>query len=196
MAHGYVGRSHRFNLQQAYEKALENARQVAEIAEASAKCRSRGSVNAGTALAHLQRWEEAGASYRSAVWDFDISDDFRKEMAVDIILESSHPQLVAANTEFVRETLKIGVDAFFVVSGSDAVELLQSLAKPEMKHRWSAVFGFLRDFLPPEQRQGLEILSPVAEILEGADPSSTNRLPPEQRDFIHEVLQRFEAEET
>ena len=188
-----INRGHMFTLMGKQEQATLDAQRVSEMIGASGEARSTGAVNAGTALAHLNRVEAALHSYLAAVHDFEIDNDHRRRVAADIILESSHNEILAANPDFVQQALELGIEAFGVKTGSDAVELLQSLAKPEMKHRWSDVFRHLMNVIPEEERQSLEMLAPVAAMLDGAEASSMNRLAPEQRDFMNEILRRFES---
>ncbi|KAA0142503.1 tetratricopeptide repeat protein, partial [Gimesia chilikensis] len=194
IARALVGRSHRYNLLLDSENALSDTHKIAQISATSDEVKSMGAVNQGTALAHQKRWEESFSSYHSAISDFKYRVEHRKMLAADIILESSHSTLIAANPDFAERVLKFSVESFPVQSGKDAIELLQNLAKPEMKHRWSHVFRILKKSIPDKDCPSLEILAPVAEILDGVPTTNMNRLPPEQRNFVNEVLRRFEPD--
>jgi len=75
----------------------------------------------------------------------------------------------------------------------EAVLLLS--AQPEMKSAWPRVMKSLAEGQPPEVVERLEFFRPVAEILETGDLSKLDPLPPEQREFVREVLHKFEAPE-
>jgi len=57
------------------------------------------------------------------------------------------------------------------------------------------VYRRLRAVLSEEAAEKLSPLAPLCEILETGDESKLDRLPPDQRDFIQEVLAAF-AEKT
>jgi len=73
--------------------------------------------------------------------------------------------------------------------------VLLKLASSAMKSRWPRVLSTLSKNQPPEVVERLEFFRPVAEILETGDRSRLDPLPPEQRAFVEEVLEKFEADE-
>ena len=62
-----------------------------------------------------------------------------------------------------------------------------------MKSGWPRVARSLSKTQPPEVSERLEFFRPVAEILQSGDLSRLDPLPPEQREFVQEVLQKFDA---
>jgi hypothetical protein len=77
---------------------------------------------------------------------------------------------------------------------SRAIEtLLLRLATPSLSPDWPRIFHGLCEDLPPEAAERLEFFRPVAEVLETGDVSRLDPLPPEQRDFVQEVLRKFEG---
>ena len=72
---------------------------------------------------------------------------------------------------------------------------LLKLAFPDMKPHWPRVLSSLSKNQPPEVVERLEFFRPVAEILETGDRSRLDPLPPEQRAFVEEVLEKFKADE-
>ncbi|MHC4402088.1 MAG: AAA family ATPase [Planctomycetota bacterium] len=81
--------------------------------------------------------------------------------------------------------------------GERAEELesvLLHLASPDMKSAWPRVVGSLLESQPAEVLQRLEFFRPAAQILQTGDLSMLDPLPPEQREFVREVLDKFEAD--
>lgn len=73
--------------------------------------------------------------------------------------------------------------------------LLQRLALRSMTPYWPRVLRELAKNLGPDTVQRLEVFKPVADILETGDMSKLDPLPPEQRGFVREVLNKFEDAE-
>jgi len=73
--------------------------------------------------------------------------------------------------------------------------VLLRLALGGMESGWPRVWTCLREGQPPEVIERLEFFRPVAEILQTGDRSRLDPLPPEQRAFVEEVLEKFEADE-
>ena len=72
--------------------------------------------------------------------------------------------------------------------------ILLSLAAPRHRDEWASVWRSLLSALPDDDiSQGLEQLGPVAEILETGDRTKLDPLPPEQRNFVEEVLKKFDG---
>lgn len=74
--------------------------------------------------------------------------------------------------------------------------VLLGLTSAGMKSAWPRVLKGLSAGQPPDVVERLEFFRPVAEILETGDLSKLDPLPPEQREFVREVLDEFEAPET
>jgi tetratricopeptide (TPR) repeat protein len=73
------------------------------------------------------------------------------------------------------------------------IELLGSLADANLRQGWPHLWRFLREGQQAEVVQALDFMLPVVQILEGADPSVLDPLPPEQRSAVIEMLSRFEV---
>ena len=73
--------------------------------------------------------------------------------------------------------------------------VLAQFARPKMKSSWPRALGSLSRTQPLEVVQRLAFFRPVAEILQSGDLSKLDPLPPEQREFVREVLQKFEEGE-
>jgi hypothetical protein len=70
--------------------------------------------------------------------------------------------------------------------------VLLRLASPDMKSGWPRVLSSLSKTQPPEVVKMLDFFRPVAEIIETNDLTKLDPLPPEQREFVREVLRKFE----
>ena len=71
--------------------------------------------------------------------------------------------------------------------------VLLALASPDMGPSWPRIFGSLAEDQPPEVAQRLAFFRPVASILESGELNLLDPLPPEQREFVQEVLRKFET---
>jgi tetratricopeptide (TPR) repeat protein len=74
------------------------------------------------------------------------------------------------------------------------VKLLSRLARAGLKEGWVRAWRLLTSGQPPTVAEPLTLLEPVARVLEGADVSELNALPPERREFVQSVLSRFKTE--
>jgi tetratricopeptide (TPR) repeat protein len=73
------------------------------------------------------------------------------------------------------------------------IDLLTSLASPEMRSAWPTVWRAIAASEPAEVIEQIRFFDAVAEALEReGDHSSLDPLPPEQRDFALEVLRKFD----
>jgi hypothetical protein len=68
-------------------------------------------------------------------------------------------------------------------------------AEPDTRSFWPEVVRRIHDKLPAKTAEGAAFLLPVADVLEGKDRSMLDALPPEQRAFALDVLERFEPKE-
>jgi len=64
-------------------------------------------------------------------------------------------------------------------------------AKPDTRESWPIVLRRMHEKLPAKTAQRIVCLLPVAEVLEGKDRSVLDPLPPQERAFALEVLERF-----
>ncbi len=69
--------------------------------------------------------------------------------------------------------------------------VLLRLASSATKSGWPRVVSSVSKTQPAEVIERLEFFRPAAEILQTGDLSRLDPLPPEQRDFVQEVLQKF-----
>ncbi len=75
------------------------------------------------------------------------------------------------------------------------LDLLIALTQPEAEGVWVYAFDHLFKDHAEEMSAQLEALRPVGEILATGDRTKLDSLAPEQRDFVLDVLKRFEAPE-
>jgi len=68
------------------------------------------------------------------------------------------------------------------------------LAKPDTRESWALLLRRMHKKLPPESAEGIAFLFSVADVLEGKGLAVLDALPPEERAFALEVLERFEPE--
>jgi hypothetical protein len=73
-------------------------------------------------------------------------------------------------------------------------ELLQQLAAPDLRKEWPVACRYFIKRLPPEVTESLRIFLPVCEVLEGAEVSVLDALPPEQRTFALKLLDQFKEQ--
>lgn len=94
------------------------------------------------------------------------------------------------------EVLEAATEAFGQLESKDRAEsigaTLFALASPDMREGWPYALPKLLTGLPDEFAN---IFRPAAEILETGDRSKLDPLPPEQREFVKEILKRFEADD-
>ncbi|HEY1663354.1 MAG TPA: AAA family ATPase [Verrucomicrobiae bacterium] len=72
-----------------------------------------------------------------------------------------------------------------------ALRFLNNLASGPMKEMWLAGWRSLMKNLNPEITEAVKFLEPVYDVLEGKDRKLLDALPPEQREFVLEVLTKF-----
>jgi hypothetical protein len=76
-----------------------------------------------------------------------------------------------------------------------AVRFLEGLASPEFKGAWPVAWRALADATHGETKESVEMFRAACEVLEGADRAILDRLPPEEREFVASVLERFDEKE-
>jgi hypothetical protein len=76
-----------------------------------------------------------------------------------------------------------------------SLRFLRTIASPEMKEGWAVAWEVLSRNSQPEVTEALRIFEPVCAILQGKDRSLLEALPPEQREFVQDVLIRFESKQ-
>jgi hypothetical protein len=107
------------------------------------------------------------------------------------------PHWLAGRRADARRVLELFKQRLVTLSDSDkseaTVRLLSMLAMPTLKAGWPEAWRLLASKQPPDVREALEFLKPVAEVLEGADASLLNELSPEQREFAQRILDRFKV---
>ncbi len=93
--------------------------------------------------------------------------------------------------KFSRALGKLATEAAREIS----LRFLRTIATPEMKHGWPVAWQILAQGAQPEVAEALKIFEPVCAILSGKNRSLLDALPPEQREFVQEVLARFESKQ-
>ncbi|MBI1902021.1 MAG: AAA family ATPase [Planctomycetia bacterium] len=75
----------------------------------------------------------------------------------------------------------------------ECIALLGRVADADLRDAWPHAWRSLREGQPSEVAEALDIMLPVVQILEGADPSVLDPLPPEHRSAVMEMVQRFQV---
>jgi tetratricopeptide (TPR) repeat protein len=76
---------------------------------------------------------------------------------------------------------------------TSALRFLNGIASAGMKDAWPTAWHILAETQGPEIAEALHFLKPVCDVLEGKERTVLDGLPPEQREFAENVLNRFEA---
>jgi tetratricopeptide (TPR) repeat protein len=97
--------------------------------------------------------------------------------------------------ERARSILTLFTDSLRAIDhqekGDCLVRLLAGLASPEMREAWPQAWRAVSQDQPPEVAEALKVFKPVSRILEGAERSILDALPPEERAFAERILERF-----
>lgn len=96
---------------------------------------------------------------------------------------------IAAAIADLKARALIGTSVHIV---HDATSFLRDLAQPILRSDWPAILEAVLSTLPEEHRDMLLPLKLVADRLRGAPEADIDRQAPEVRDFVLEVLARFE----
>jgi hypothetical protein len=94
----------------------------------------------------------------------------------------------AAGDEFAR-VMEVAPPARQVEA---VVKTCREFTEPNTRSFWPSVLRRVHEKLPPETAEAVAFLLPVADVLEGKGLAVLDSLPPQERAFALEVLERFE----
>ena len=148
-------------------------------------------LNRGIAGKDAGRLEGAISDWTTVILMGDASLADRSDAAIRAFSASWH----AGQTDRAKSILPLLAESLRSVGPEERsdclVTLLSDLANPEMKEAWPHAWQVLTEHQPPDVTEAMKVFKPVSQVLEGADRSILDTLPPEERAFAERILQRF-----
>lgn len=144
----------------------------------------------GSAKLFLGELEDARIDFRGALAGHALPTFFCVEVGSTLLESMDDVASWTADLETVRTALnRLPPD-----ERADAIlQLLRTLQGPAMRAQWPRVFRRLSEDQPEAVAERLRFLEPACAVLETGDRSLLHPLPPEQRDFVRELLAGFDA---
>jgi len=175
--------------------AIADCTVVVKLDEAPADLVAQAFFNRSVAK-HLQRDIDGAITDGLAAAEAASADEETRARALKLAIEVSCTE---RGEDELNRVLRLAAETLshvpFPQRSREIETVFLRLASPVMKSGWPRVLRRLSEGLPPEVAKRLEFFSPVADILETDDLSRLDPLPPEQREFVREVLQKFEESE-
>lgn len=116
----------------------------------------------------------------AAKFAFRASWNCNDQTAARMVMEKFSSALRNTSNELAREI---------------SLRFLRTIATPKMKDGWPVAWQILAQGAHPEVAEALGILEPVCAVLSGKNRSLLEALPPEQREFVQDILSRFETKQ-
>jgi len=195
VANALFGRGFAKSAKTDWDGAIDDYSAVLDLKGKSVDRVAEALINRGVARANQGEHDGAIGDFLSVLEASDAEIEVWTKVAMSMAIRVAYIGQTESELERVLSSATKAFNLYTSEELAGAIEtVLQMLALPDMKGGWSIVFRRFFQNVPSGTARRIEFFKPVAEILETGDLSKLDPLPPEQREFVREVLRKFETE--
>jgi hypothetical protein len=172
------------------ESAINDYSLVIATPDLSAEVKAIASFNRAVLRRQMGNGLQSFADWLDVAKQSGIRSDIRMRSATEALRVASSindQDGTTATMEAFETTLE---DVSEDQRADCSLSFLRAVAEPGMEAVWVEAWQFLQQYGNGVSRR-LQFLKPVAQILSGSSPSLLDSIPPEEREFVEDILQGF-----